>query len=61
MRPPFIYNLIKELFEWIPIETIIYENQAKYYDMLSAGDKKNDSSKFIEFMLEIILETVSQF
>lgn len=29
--------------------------------MLTIGDKENDSTKFIEFMLKVILETVSQF
>ncbi|MDR0847334.1 MAG: Fic family protein [Lactobacillales bacterium] len=49
------------VFEWIPIETIVYENQDKYYDMLSAGGREGKSTKFIEFMLEVILETVLSF
>ena len=51
----------QHLFEWIPIETIIYDNQRSYYDMLEIGDRENDSTKFIEFMLEVILKTVSEF
>ncbi|GAB2023954.1 Fic family protein [Lactovum odontotermitis] len=51
----------QQVFEWIPIETIIYENQPKYYEMLAIGDKVNDSTEFIEFMLVVICDTVSQF
>jgi len=46
------------IFAWIPIETIIYENQDAYYHALSVADAKNDSSTFIEFMLDIILATI---
>ena len=46
------------IFAWIPIETIIYENQQAYYDALGHADKENESNLFIEFMLDIILETL---
>jgi len=43
-----------ELFAWIPIETIVYENQAKYYAVLGNAEKTADSTEFIEFMLQAI-------
>ena len=46
------------IFAWIPIETLIYENQQQYYNVLEMADKNNDSSVFIEFMLDIILSTL---
>ncbi|MCL1950900.1 MAG: Fic family protein [Turicibacter sp.] len=46
------------IFAWIPIETIIYEHQAAYYNVLAQADKLNDSTVFIEFMLNVILETL---
>lgn len=46
------------LFAWLPIETMVYENQQRYYQMLSLADSQNDSTGFIEFMLEMILETL---
>ena len=46
------------IFAWIPIETIIYENQQAYYDALGHADKESESNSFIEFMLDIILETL---
>lgn len=47
------------IFAWLPIETMVYENQQRYYQMLSLADSQNDSTGFIEFMLEMILETLS--
>ena len=46
------------LFSWIPIETIIYENQQRYYKVLAQADRNNNSTVFIEFMLGVILETL---
>ena len=43
------------------IETIIYENQKAYYDTLGKADKENSSNAFIEFMLDIILETLTLY
>ncbi|HEQ8344165.1 TPA: Fic family protein, partial [Streptococcus pyogenes] len=40
------------IFAWIPIETLIYENQKAYYDALGKADKENSSNTFIEFMLD---------
>lgn len=49
------------LFAWIPIETIIYQNQQKYYDILGCTDRERESNIFIEFMLDIILETLKEY
>lgn len=49
------------IFSWIPIETLIYENQSAYYDALAQADVKNDSSSFVEFMLDIILTTLREY
>ena len=50
----------RELFAWIPIETIVYENQAEYYRVLGAAEKTADSTEFIEFMLEAIAMALSE-
>lgn len=50
-----------KVFEWIPIETIVYKNQQKYYEVLSKCGRENDSTEFIEFMLKVVLETVLEF
>lgn len=49
------------IFEWIPIETLVYENQQEYYDVLAKGNKDNDSACFIEFMLDVILKTLKEY
>lgn len=48
----------KEIFAWLPVETLVKENQKKYYDALGTSDKDADSTKFIELMLELILKTI---
>ncbi len=50
-----------EMFEWIPIETIIYRNQDEYYQALRKSDENNDSQVFIEFILEVILTTLHEY
>jgi Fic family protein len=46
------------LFEWIPMESLVYENRSDYYDALQNAQKANDSTGFIEFSLSAILEAV---
>ncbi|MBO0590489.1 Fic family protein [Cellulophaga sp. E16_2] len=42
------------IFEYLPFETLISADQAKYYKTLSECDKLGQSTKFIEYMLEVI-------
>jgi Fic family protein len=49
-----------EIFAWIPIETIVYENQAEYYAVLNRAEKTADSTEFIEFMLDAISRTITK-
>ena len=49
-----------ELFAWIPIETIVHENQAKYYRILGKAEKTADSTEFIEFMLDSIIKALDE-
>lgn len=44
------------VFEYLPIESLIKEQQEKYYEVLERADNTGKSTLFIEFMLEIILE-----
>lgn len=43
-----------QLFAWLPVETIIKDNQKAYYGALSASDSEADCTKFIGFMLDAI-------
>lgn len=49
------------IFTWIPIETLIYENQRDYYKVLEQVDQETNSNRFIEFMLAIILKTLKSY
>ncbi len=51
----------KDLFSHIPIESIVKENQQKYYDALEEAGTAGESTAFIEFMLENILQSLKQF
>ena len=48
--------LMKEdpLFEYIPLEVLVKENQAEYYQVLGESDSVGESTPFIEFSLNII-------
>ena len=50
----------KEIFAWLPVETLVKENQEEYYKVLSASDGEADSTKFIEFMLSLLARTVDE-
>ena len=50
----------KSIFAWLPVETLIKENQAEYYKVLNSSDSLGESTDFILFMLEIILKTITQ-
>lgn len=49
------------IFAWIPIETIVYAHQNQYYQVLAQADQANDLTIFVEFMLNVILETLESY
>lgn len=48
------------VFQYLPIENEIRNNQKEYYEVLSISDKSGVSTKFIEYMLERIKNSVSE-
>ena len=46
------------VFEFLPLESLIKESQAEYYKVLSQSDKLGHSTPFIEFILNIILQSL---
>jgi Fic family protein len=48
------------VFEYLPIETLIKERQEQYYESLGKSDNTGESTVFIEFMLEIILDSLEE-
>lgn len=55
--------LMKEdkIFEYIPIETLIKDNQEQYYEVLRLCDKAGESTLFIEFMLGQIRYAINSY
>jgi Fic family protein len=47
------------LFADIPVESLIFEHQAEYYQAIQESTHKSDSAPFIAFMLRMILDTVT--
>lgn len=50
----------KKVFAWIPVESLIKKNQAKYYRVLRACDATADSTAFAEFLLLLILKAAEE-
>ena len=48
------------VFEYLPFETLMSKNQLEYYNSLSISDKEGKSTKFIEYMLNIIDQSLSE-
>jgi len=50
-----------EVFEFIPIESLIREHQQEYYAALEASDQSGDSTVFVEFSLGMIQASLEDF
>jgi Fic family protein len=48
------------VFEFLPIESLIKARQSEYYRILGESDNKGDSTGFIEYMLQIINESLEE-
>ncbi|MEZ5049149.1 MAG: Fic family protein [Saprospiraceae bacterium] len=46
------------VFEFLPVESLIKENQEEYYKVLEQSDNIGQSTLFIEWMLNIILQAL---
>ena len=46
------------LFAWLPVESIIHDNQQEYYDAINISNDNADSTVFIEFMLRAIKSSI---
>lgn len=55
--------LMKEnpIFRYVPVEVLVKEHQNDYYRVLEESDGAGESTAFIEFSLDIILESMADF
>lgn len=56
-----ILKSFKDFFIYMPIESIVRENQARYYQALEDAGSLGESTPFIEFMLEIIINSLKGY
>ena len=48
------------IFEFLPFETLISNDQEKYYKALAESDKSGKSTSFIQYILNVIDISISQ-
>jgi len=51
----------KEIFAWLPVETIVYERQQEYYTALGRSNDAGDCTEFLQFMLQVIWDTLETY
>ena len=55
-----ILTKLHPLFQHLPIETMVHDNQPEYYQAINASSAKNDCGIFVDFMLNEILNAMKQ-
>ena len=55
-----ILTQLNPVFQNLPVETMVHDNQPEYYQAINAGSAKNDCGIFIDFMLNEILNALKQ-
>lgn len=69
--PPYtltsaILKKVADICEWnalfanLPVESMVYANQQGYYNAINVGGGDNGCTPFIEFMLDVITETLAK-
>lgn len=48
----------KPVLAYLPVETLIHQQQQQYYQALSAADRASDVTAFVEFMLNALLQAL---
>ena len=49
----------RPIFKYIPIESVIKDNQEEYYKSINISTSQGKSNAFIEFMLDVILKAIT--
>jgi Fic family protein len=47
-----------EIFAWIPMESVLYQNRPQYYQAIQDARKADDSGVFIEFTLSALYDII---
>ena len=51
----------KGIFAWIPVETVVRNHQQDYYNVISKCDAAGESTQFVEFMLQCLLDAIENY
>lgn len=51
----------RPVFAWLPVESVIRQRQAGYYEALAKSDAAGSSEIFVEFMLDVIKDSITPF
>lgn len=46
------------MLAYLPVDSLVHSRQAQYYEVLSECDRAADSTRFIEFMLQALLDAM---
>lgn len=49
-----------DIFAWIPMESVLYQNRPEYYQAIENARQANDSGVFIEFMLSALYDIIAE-
>lgn len=60
MWQTLLLSTLNPMFIYLPIESLIKERQQEYYVALSKADSIGYSSAFVEFLLQVISDTLSE-
>ena len=55
-----ILGRLNPLFEYLPVENMVYANQQDYYNAIAASTAEGQSGPFIDFMLNEILKALQK-
>lgn len=48
----------REFFQWLPVESLVYQRQHEYYAALNQSNADGESTTFVQFMLDVIHESM---
>jgi len=51
----------KEVFAWLPVETMVWERQQEYYAAFRISNDTGDCTEFLRFMLQAIWDTLELY
>ena len=55
-----ILTRLNPVFQHLPVETMVHDNQQQYYQAINASTEASDSGIFIDFMLQELLQALKE-